>query len=250
MKKRIKIFEYELTWSQIITFIITSILLGFLAKVGEDGYAYFKTINKNDINNVIRWVVNILFSKIKINLFTLILIIIIGIPLFKFLYLKVFIKIISERIFFENFSTTKHSWNLDFWGDANSQGTNRIENNEMVFEALLGQWSRGKGEGVAFYDLTNGVIEGLTYEVSCKAKSTDNTTMGFRLWVHDTNGNNSKTNPQNFVTPPSNNAAEYKLLFKATKTNAIRIHLLCREGEGSIIAKEVSVKKFNYFKSK
>lgn len=241
MRRPIKILGYNLTWSRSISFFVTTVLLGFLAKFGEDIYLCVKSINQSDINNIGKWIINILLLKIQINILTLILLLIISIPLFNLLYKKIFIKIISEEIFFENFSNYKEDWFLNYWESVNPQKTNRIEDNQMVFEASKGEWPHIESSG-AYYEIRNGIYKGLNYEISCKVRSSENTSMKFKLWVHDTLGRDQKMEPLSAITPP-NNFTTYKLTFIANSTNAIRIHLHCKEGNGSIIVKEVKVRK-------
>jgi hypothetical protein len=111
----------------------------------------------------------------------------------------------------------------------------------MVFEAIQNEWPTQNFENGAYIDLRNGIIEGLNYTIKCKVKSSLGSTMGFKFWLHDIKGNNSMTNPIAFETPPSDDYKEYSLTFKATKTNAIRIHLHCKAGVGFLMVDSVKV---------
>ncbi len=243
MKKGIKILNKEFTWSQIITFIITGVILGLLNEFGKDIYTAIKRYKVNGLNKLFGKISDFLFTKIETNIITLLLIIIISIPVFNFLYKFIFSKLIpNEKIFFEDFSSDKHVWNLNYWGTQETKDTVKIENGHLVLQAIPGTW-QANGENGAFYDLTNSIIIGRKYEVICKVSSSINSTMGFRLWLHDTQGNNSTLSPIEFQTPPNDAPKEYKIRFTPTVYSGIRIHLHGREGQGSIIIKEVVVRK-------
>jgi hypothetical protein len=112
----------------------------------------------------------------------------------------------------------------------------------MIFEATQNEWKNNEGENGAYYDL-KGLKMGRKYEVSCMVKSSPNATMSFLLWLHDTEGANSIKDPNQFDIPPSNEFQEYKRVFVATQTKAIRIHLHCLAGTGFLIVKEVKVRR-------
>ena len=243
MKKRIKILNKEFTWSQVIAFIFTAIFIGLLNEIGKDLYAALKTYNGTGLNYLFSKIKDFLLSKIETNIISLLLIIFCSIPIFNFLYRVIFSKLIrNEKVFFDDFSSDKHVWNLNYWGTSETKQSVRIENNQLVLDAVPGIW-QANGENGAFYDLTDNVLIGRKYEISCKVTSSMNCTMGFKLWVHDTQGNNSTLSPIEFQTPPSDTIKEYKVKFIPSVYNGIRIHLHCKEGQGIIFVKEVLVKK-------
>jgi hypothetical protein len=115
----------------------------------------------------------------------------------------------------------------------------------IVFEAKEDELLSSKKEFGAYIDLRNGITEGFTYEISCKVKSEPNTTMGFQLWIHDTVGGNdavSVKEPIHFILPNLNNQV-ITLFYKANSTNAIRIHLHNKGGEGKISVDKLTVSK-------
>ena len=116
----------------------------------------------------------------------------------------------------------------------------------MIFEAKEEELLSQKKEFGAYIDLRNGIYDGLTYEVSCQVKSEPNTTMGFQLWVHDTIGGNpvvSIREPSTFCLPSSQNYQTITLRYKANSTNAIRIHLSNKGGDGRILVDKLTVTK-------
>lgn len=152
--------------------------------------------------------------------------------------MKIIQKGLQEIIFLENFKTTTHFW-VNFGNSNNPNKTNRVENGQMVFEASSKDWENGNGG--AYYDIESGIQSQYVYVVSCRAKSTANTTMQLRLWLHDTKGNGSQTS--NWQIPPNSHFKRYERTFTATEFEALRIHLHCKGGSGQIIVNEVRVTK-------
>jgi len=145
----------------------------------------------------------------------------------------------GEIVFIDRFNAGNKGWNLNYWGSHNPRKTNRIENSSMVFEATE---SDLKDEAFgAYFDLTDGIHQGNEYEVNCKVKSDENTTMEFSLWLHDTTGGDSNINTNSRT--PSTKFEEFKLGFTANKHEAIRIHLHNKPGLGRIIVDEVVARK-------
>jgi hypothetical protein len=241
-----KIFGIKLTIGKILSFIVTGILLGFLAALGEDFYNWLKTSDYQNLYSFFKLIINFFSKTIEIKLFTIILIFVLAIPIYKLLVKKIVVRLFSERIFHEDFSTNSNFWVMNYWGSSNPHKTNRIENNSMIFEAQPNEWPKD-GIGGAYYDLMTGLEEGLTYEVSCKVKSSPGTTMKFQLWLHDTMDRNSVITV--IEIPPENVLKTYILKFKSTDSKAIRIHLHCFSGAGQIIVNEVSVlrKRISFF---
>jgi hypothetical protein len=192
-----------------------------------------------------QWVLNVIFYPVNTNLLTLTLGVIVFVPLYHYM-VKFFLKRkVKEVIFTEDFSRfSPHNWYAPYWGGR--QDTVSKINGYMAFSARPGEWNRlTPDENGALYDITSGVYEGFTYQVQCKAKCDSNTTMGFKLWVHDTEGGagRSVSNPSDGFDTPGTELKDYSVKFKATKTNAIRIHLHCKAGQGRILVKEVVVTK-------
>jgi len=146
----------------------------------------------------------------------------------------------KDLIWKENFNNLNH-WILNFWGSKNSTKTNRIENSEMIFEAKPGEIENKNGLYGAYIDIKNGILNEKTYEIKCKVYSSPNTTMGFQLWVHDTEEGNTKVTQPMFPKIPSISGETFKVRFTANHTNAMRIHLYCKVGMGQLHVTEVSV---------
>lgn len=246
LKKPFKILGRELTLTSSIAVIVFLILTGVFNSLGADLYNYIKDLNPSKVNNVIIKLSSILFYSIRINILTIFLFIIFLVPLIRYLDRKIFSKLITENIFLEDFKNNIHTWGLNYWGSTNPKKTNRIENGMMIFEASSNEW-RQNLEGGACYDLHNNIINGRSYEISCKVKASSDCTMGFKLWVHDVVGEKSLNIPNDFEVPPSNSFKEYKLSFTATNSNAIRIHLHCKAGKGRIMINEVKVIRKKFF---
>jgi hypothetical protein len=241
MKAKFKILGIEITLVKVLAFILTGILLGILKEIGKDLYDFIKSIKTDDLKLLIDFVERLALYKIEINLFVALIVITLFIPIYRFIDKKILSRIISETIFYDDFSNDKYFWAFNYWGSANPHKTNRIQNNNMIFEANTNDWPTQNFENGALIDVREGIIKGLHYIVVCEVKSSINATMGFKLWLHDTKGDNSMTIPVDFETPPSNNYKEYSLPFKATDSNSIRIHLHCKAGEGYIMIDNVKI---------
>lgn len=239
MKSKFIIFGFEISFLKIIAFIVSATLLGLFAEIGKDLYNFLKT--KDILNSVFACVEKAAFYKLEINVITAFISIVLFIIIYRFIDKKILRRLISEVIFFDDFAEDTYAWIKNYWGSTNPQKTNRIQNGGMVFEANQNEWQSQNSENGAFIDLRNGIIEGLNYTVKCKVKSSSDSNMGFKLWLHDIKGNGSMTNPIAFETPPSNDYKEYSLTFKATVTKAIRIHLHCKAGVGYLMVDSVKV---------
>lgn len=88
----------------------------------------------------------------------------------------------------------------------------------------------------------SGVYERSRYEVICKVRADKETTMGIKLWVHDTKGRNDIKYPANFYTPGVS-LDEIKVGFTGTVSQAMRIHLHIKPGRGKIFVDNVIVIK-------
>ena len=241
LKSKFTILGYELSFVKIVAFIISATLLGLFAEFGKDLYSLMKNLNKNDLSSFYTCFERIAFYNLfEINVITALIFVLLFIPVFRFIDRKILSRLISETVFFDNFSKDI-AWVLNYWGSTNPQKTNRIQNGNMIFEAIQGEWPNQNYENGAYIDLRNGIIEGLSYTIKCRVKSSIGSTMGFKLWLHDIKGNNSMTTPIAFETPPSDNYKEFSLIFKATETNGIRLHLHCKAGEGFIVVDSVKV---------
>lgn len=240
IKSKFTIFGFEISFLKIIAFVASTVFIGLLAEIGKDLYHFLKTINKDNLSSVFAFIEKIAFYKLEINLITAFIFVVLIIPIYRFIDKKILSRIISEVVFFDDFAKDI-GWVFNYWGSTNPQKTNRIQNECMVFEAIQNEWPTQNFENGAYIDLRNGIIEGLNYTIKCKVKSSLDSTMGFKLWLHDIKGNNSMTNPIAFETPPSDDYKEYSLIFKATETNGIRVHLHCKAGTGFLMVDSIKV---------
>jgi len=228
-----------------LIFILTSISLGFLGAVGEK---LFKLLSDSIYPNTPLFVKLILVRLIEpivininlISIFLAVLFILIFVKIYRFLDKKLLKR--SEVVFEDDFSFGNKGWLLNYWGSNDQDKTCRIENSTLILEAEGKDLPTLSGENGAYYDLTKGIHEGSQYEVSCWVKSTPKTTMGFKLWVHDTKGKNEMKSPIRFYTPGIN-SEEVKVDFMGTQSLSLRIHLHSKAGAGSIILEKVKVVK-------
>jgi len=236
-----RVFGKTITWTTILSFIGTAIVLGFLSKMGEDIYDNLKTYDYRHLSVIGQAITKFFTSTIELKIINILLIAIAAIPFYRLINKYIISRLFSETIFKEDFSSNANFWAMNYWGSTNPHRTNRIENNQMIFEALPSEWawSGGPGQGGAYHDLRTGIVSGFTYIVECKVKSTPSTTMRFQLWLHDTEEKNTVRGE--IETPPVDDFKTYKLKFKATDSRAIRIHLHCYAGQGRIIVDEVRV---------
>lgn len=231
--------------SILITLFIFYILNGFFGKIGEWLFdkmgSTFKVVSPF-ITNLYHWISAITF---QVSLVEVIIYSILFFPIYRRLDKFILKKRYSEIVFEDDFINNQ-GWFLNYWGTTNPSKTNRIENSTMIFEAKEEELLSQKKEFGAYIDLRNGIYDGLTYEISCHVKSELNTTMGFQLWVHDTIGGNpavSTKEPATFCLPSNKNYETMALRYKANSTNAIRIHLHNKGGNGRIFIDKITVSK-------
>lgn len=178
---------------------------------------------------------------VKINIVTIILFILGFFTVYRFIDRKLLQKLGKTIIFKDDFDSDQ-GWLLNYWGSNNPNKTCRFEDSSMVFEADETALMDDRKEYGAYYDLTSGIYEGSKYEISCWVKSEEKTSMGFKLWVHDTRNQNGIKFPARFYTPGSD-LEEIKVGFTATSSQALRIHLHNKAGTGKIIVDKVLVTK-------
>ena len=145
-------------------------------------------------------------------------------------------------IFLEDFETrSPHRWIAPFWGGP-LQALSWLGDG-LGISARPGVWQNNiqHNENGAYIDIKHNIYEGFVYEVRCRVKSEINTTMGFRLCVHDTLDKNEIRFPAHGFRTPGLDLEDFSVRFKATSSNALRIQLHCRAGEGSILIKQVTV---------
>jgi hypothetical protein len=212
IKPKFTIIGYELSYTKIFAFIISATLLGSFAELGRDLYNLVKNVNNSDLRAFVTFVEKAAFYKLfEVNVLTALLFLLLFIPVYRFIDKKIISRILSEMVFFDDFSKDI-GWVLNYWGSTNPSKTNRVQNECMVFEANQSEWPMRNFENGAYIDLRSGIIEGLKYTIKCRVKSSLHSTMGFKLWIHDIKGNNRMTNPIDFETPPSDDYKEYSLI--------------------------------------
>lgn len=234
--------------TSLLSIILALIIAGLFTRLGEiileKIIYYFKPYFPTAIKgfkwvwDFIIWTMSISF---EVNLFGIVIFIILLFPIYRMIDKFFLKKIRGEIVFKDEFSSGNKGWQMNYWGSNNPQKTNRIENSYMIFEAEDIDLIDQKKEFGAYIDLKNGIYQGNEYEVICKVAADANTTMQFRLWLHDTKGGSSNIQT-NYITP-TEKISTLNLKFTSNETNAIRIHLHNKAGSGKIKVKEVIVKK-------
>jgi len=241
-----KLLPFELKrGTSIISVAAAIIVTGILTKIGELIVTAIFGILSPVLPIIKDKLLAILSFTFEVNLLT----IIVGFLVFVFILFpayryvdRLLLKSKRTELIFEDTFASNLGWNLNYWGSTNPSKTNRIDNSQMIFEATPSEVTNKDGFFGAFFDLRNGIYQGNLYEVTCFVRSTANSTMGFQLWLHDTTGNSSLLTPEKPLTPPTS-GQEVSLKWKATNSNAMRIHLHCKAGVGSIIVEKVAVYK-------
>lgn len=232
--------------SSLISIALATIVTGFLLALGTWLFQLLVNIASPYAPSFINIILRILTYTvvIKINIFTIFLSVVLLIIVFFSTY-RFFDKWLlkkGEVVFEDNFEFGNKGWRLNYWGSNDPEKTCRLEHSSIIFEAEEKDLADPRREFGAYYDLTMGIYEGSKYEVSCWAKSTPETSMGFKLWVHDTKDQNEMIFPARFYTPGTN-FEEIKLGFVGTSSQALRIHLHNKAGVGRIIIDKVKVTK-------
>ncbi len=227
-----------------ISVILAIIVLGFFSKIGESLLDLLLGVVNPYTPEVLR-----IFSlvvtypiPIKINILTLLIFAVLFFPIYRFFDKALLQKLGKTTIFEDEFDFGNKGWALNYWGSNNPDKTCRIENSSIVFQAEEADLVDTRKEYGAYFDLKNGIYEGSKYEVSCWVKSEQGTTMGFKLWVHDTMGHNDGKFPANFYMPGVD-FEEVKLGFTGTSSQGLRIHLHNKAGSGKILVDKVRVIK-------
>ena len=235
-------FPFELKRGTSIASVIIALLFtGFLTRLG--GILLDKTIAllKPYLPTVWGFLVWIISLKFEMNFLSAIVFVVFLFPIYRKIDRLLLSRSENEIIFKDDFDSGNKGWALNYWGSNDPIKTNRIENSTMIFEATEVELHSRKKEFGAYFDLRNGIYTGNNYEISCKVKAIDNTTMQFSLWLHDTHGSSSSLTPMR--TPNIASFEIIKLNFTATGTQAIRIHLHNKAGAGQILVDNVLVKK-------
>ena len=141
------------------------------------------------------------------------------------------IEIIKEKS--ENIPINNLWW-LNHWGS----NCATIIADKMVFTGT----SAPDGKDGSHIDLNNLLEVGKTYEISCFAKSDENTDGMFQLWCHDNTGvvpYGSDTSTPFRI--PAVEGEKISLFFRAIYNKNIRVHLQYLPGKGRIIISDVKI---------
>jgi hypothetical protein len=225
--------------SSLLSVAIALVIAGLLARLGEMILDGLVNIIRPFLPHVRNWFINIITFSFEVNLIGVVVFVISLFPIYRRIDRFFLKRTKGEIVFIDRFNAGNKGWILNYWGSHDRQKTNRIENSSMVFEATENDLVSGAFG--AYFDLRNGIYQGNEYEVSCKVKSDENTTMEFSLWLHDTTGGDSSITTDSKT--PSTSFEEFKLGFTANETQAIRIHLHNKPGIGRVIVDEVVVRK-------
>jgi hypothetical protein len=232
--------------SSIISIFSGLIVIGFLAELGAYIFhlivGFAGSFSPVFVQNILK-----IFSytlTIKINIITIVLFVLLFLLVFFSIY-RLFNNILLKKgrtIFEDNFDFGNLGWKLNYWGSRDLEKTCRLEKSSIIFESENKDLLDPRMENGAYYDLYTGINKGSRYEISAWVKSTFETSMGFKLWVHDTKGDNDVKYPARFYTPDTT-FEEIKVGFIGTSTQALRIHLHIKAGTGTIIINRVKVVK-------
>lgn len=228
--------------SSIISLITALIIAGFLSKVGEFLFDKFLTVISPIIPVIGKILFQIVSFRFEINITSLIVFALILFPVYRYFDNKLIQKKDGVKIFTEDFNNGENGWHLDYWGKGSSSKINRVEKGCMVFEAEESEISHEKKESGAYFDLKNGIYKDNIYTVRCNVRSDQDTTMKFRLWLHDTSGKSESVSSDDMFIP-SNKFQVIEAKFVATDSNAMRIHLHFKAGKGKIYVDNVTVTK-------
>jgi hypothetical protein len=227
-----------------ISIIIVLIAGGFLNKFGEVIFDLVSNFIGGNTSGFVGLIIRLLTQSIpvQLNLPALVVFVFLFIPLYRF-FDKLLLGLFKDVIIFEDdFSFGNKGWRLNYWGSNNPDKTCRIEQSSMVFEAEDQELQSSQKENGAYYDLHEKIYKGSRYEVICWVRSGASSTMGFKLWVHDTKGGGEMKSSTNFIKPDSD-YQEVKVQFVGTDSNALRIHLHYKPGKGKIFVDRVRAVK-------
>ncbi len=155
----------------------------------------------------------------------------------------------KEIIFSDDFRTPPvgENWVLDFWGKW--QPTSFIHvpttvgnDHYLVLSGDVAQFSdHYLNGGGALKDLADILEYGDTIQVTARVRSAPNTSARIQLWCHDLAAD-EKSRLTDEITP-STEWKELSLLYTATRTKSLRIHLRYFPGSGEIHVDKVTVEK-------
>jgi hypothetical protein len=230
--------------SSIIAIIIGLVTAGFFLQLGTrlfDGfYFYIQPYTPAFFKSIL----NLLTYSftLQVNVLTIALSVVVFFVVYRWIDRLVLNKSKGIVVFEDDFGFSNKGWALNYWGSKNPDKTCHFEDSSLVFEAKKEDLEDKRKEYGAYFDLTSGIYEQTKYEVAIEAKSDKGTNMGIKLWVHDRKGRNDIKFPANFYTP-GENYEEMKVGFTGTSSQAMRIHLHIKPGNGKLYVGRVKVIK-------
>lgn len=230
--------------SSLLSISIAIIFTGFLLQLGTrllDSLFQFLTPYFPSIVKGLLYVFSYSFN-VKLNLISIVLFIVIFFTVYRVVDRTLLGRLSNMKVFFDDFDFSNKGWLLNYWGSSNPDKTCHYEDSVLVFEAESDDLTSERKEYGAYYDLDTGIYEKNKYEVSCMVRTEKGTTMGIRLWVHDTRGHNGVKYPTNFYTP-GESLEEIKVGYTGSASQALRIHLHIKPGKGKIYVDSVTVIK-------
>lgn len=236
-------FELKRT-SSLLSIVVAIVCTGFLLQLGTRLLDGLYQLVEPRFPSIAKGLIDI-FSysiNVRVNLITVIFFTVVFFTLYRVIDRTILRKLGNTKVFFDNFDFSNKGWLLNYWGSNDPDKTCRYEDSVLVFEAEEKDLVDSKKEYGAYYDLVSGIYENNKYEISCMARADKGTTMGIKLWVHDTKGHNGIKYPANFYTP-GETLEEIKVGFTGTTSQALRIHLHVKPGKGKIFVDSVTVIK-------
>lgn len=232
-------------WSSVLSIVLALVFSGFFLGLGTELFTAFLNWTSPYIPSFLGWLVWLLTTPVKmsVNAITAIIFVVVFFTLYRLVDGVIVRRLKRVVVFMDDFISNK-GWLLNYWGSNKPDKTCHYDTSKLVFVAEEDDLVDQKKEYGAYYDLTNGVYEHERYEVMARVKAKQGSTMGIRLWTHDIKGYNDIKTPSGFYTP-GNSWEEMKLIFTATATNGMRIHLHVKPGEGVIYVDKVIVQKVN-----
>lgn len=148
----------------------------------------------------------------------------------------------NKRMIFRDVFSKDHGWwSKNYWGQLGSDRVCVIENGTMVFNIVnqkeLRNTPREKGTG-AYVNILGGIFSGETYLISARVSADPDSTLKFKLWVHDSIGGLSSNTTPELISESEKTISIQPI---ANETNAFRLHLHIEEGMGKLYVHEVRV---------
>jgi len=230
--------------SSLLSIAIAIIFTGFLLQLGTRLLDSLFQLLTPYFPSIVKGLLDV-FSysfNVKLNLISIVIFIVIFFTAYRVIDRTLLRKLGNTKVFFDDFDFSNKGWLLNYWGSNNPDKTCHYEDSVLVFEAESDDLTNERKEYGAYYDLVTGIYEKDKYEVSCMVRAEKGTTMGIRLWVHDTRGHNEIKYPANFYTP-GESLEEIKVGFTGSTSQALRIHLHIKPGKGKIYVDSVTVIK-------